>query len=254
MTSSQSIPLVRSALLSQFPKIVFGMSTRQGDESGSLFRFNLGYHRGDDPALVDRNLERFLSALELTSEEFASMEQEHGTTITEVDGAGVYPATDVLITRTCRLGLAIRVADCVPLALYSPASNIVAAIHAGWKGTAAHVAAHTVEYLRSSRGVDPASIFAYLGPAARSCCYEIQPDVAALFPESVLVKKTEDKVFLDLHEANLHQLLSAGLDRRNIEIEPLCTVCNPSFFHSHRRDGALSGRMLAVISMKEETN
>jgi polyphenol oxidase len=252
MIQQNSLPRVRSALLSQFPNVDFAMSTRQGDDSGSVFHFNLGLNVGDDPDRVVRNMDRFFSVLGLGGDRIASMEQQHGTAISEANEPGVYPATDVLVSHTCGLGLAIRIADCVPIVLYAPASNVIAAIHAGWKGTAAHVAAQTVGFLTERYGIEPSSVFAFLGPAARACCYEVQPEVASLFPESVVVKRGDDSLFLDLHEANVHQLLHAGIDRRNIEVEPLCTVCNPAFFHSHRRDAQTSGRMLAVVCMKEE--
>ncbi|MBL0176556.1 MAG: peptidoglycan editing factor PgeF [Ignavibacteria bacterium] len=248
-----AFPLVRSRLLSQFPHIVFGMSTRQGAANGEPYGFNLGFHVGDDPARVEERLRRFLDALGLAPDEIAFMDQVHGDRIAIAEEPGEYPACDALATRVPHLGLAVRVADCVPVVLYAPGENLVAAIHAGWRGTAAHIAAKTVAQLCETYGLQASDFCAYIGPGAAACCYEVGADIAALFPAAVLRPLDNGGAMLDLHAANARQLADAGLHAENIDADPLCTVHNEALFHSHRRDGETAGRMLAVIAIQEET-
>jgi len=245
-------PRIRSSLLSQFPNLVFGMSTRQGETADAPFGFNLGFDVGDEEERVTANMSRFTDALGTEPDQLAFMNQVHSANIREVSEAGIYPETDAMITRHPRLGLVVRTADCVPIVMYAPADNIVAAVHAGWKGTAEHIAKKTVEKLAGEFGVDPALLFVYMGPAAGPCCYEVGSEVAALFNESVLTREDKGNARLDLKAANAAQLREAGVPAENIDVDPLCTITENTLLHSWRRDGERSGRMLSVIFMKEE--
>ena len=247
-----NFPRIRSSLLSQFPNLVFGMSTRQGEVADAPFGFNLGFEVGDDEQRVTTNLARFTNTLGTVPEHLAFMNQVHGANIREISEAGIYPATNAMITRHPRLGLVVRTADCVPIVMYAPANNIVAAVHAGWRGTAEHIAKKTVRKLIGEYDVDPSLLYIYLGPAAGPCCYEVGSEVAALFNESVIVRGGDGNAKLDLKAANVAQLREAGIPDENIDADPLCTITEHTLLHSWRRDGDRSGRMLSIIFMKEE--
>jgi polyphenol oxidase len=245
------VPLVRSPLLSQFPNVVFGMSTRQGPDAARM-DFHLGANAHDcDDAVLDR-LDAFFGALGLVPTDAAFMEQVHDTAITSVDEPGIYPATDALLTATPGVALVVRTADCAPIALSIPSHNMIAAIHAGRRGTAAGICTAMVELLRGEHAVQPADILVFIGPSARGCCYEVSDDIASMFPADAVTVKGGAAPRVDLAVANLRHLLDAGVPRENIDIDPLCTICHSSLFHSHRRDGAAAGRMLAVIALRDE--
>ncbi len=243
-------PRLRSALLAQFPNVDAAMSTRQGADDAAPFGFNLGFKVGDDPDRVERHLRRFLACLDLAPEDMAFMDQVHEDRIAEAIEAGEYPSCDGLHSTQPGLGLAVRVADCLPVLYYAPAVNAIAAVHAGWRGTAEHLAAKMVTTLCGTYGCEPSDIHVYIGAGAGPCCYEVGPDVAALFPQELLRPREGRNPTLDLPEANVRQLLEAGLPAANIDVERRCTVCSPALFHSHRRDGAASGRMFAVIALR----
>jgi polyphenol oxidase len=243
------LPLFRSTVLSRFPELSVGMSSRQGAPDTSAFGFNLGSHVGDDAARVQRCLEAFLARLDIPQEMLATMNQVHGERIALVETGGEHPATDAIVTRTPGLALAVRTADCVPILCYVPAHNVVAGIHAGWKGSALGIAGKTIAFLGDVFNVEPVDVFCYIGPGARSCCYEVDPDIAAQFDPSVVVEREGRKPRIDLPAANALDLQRRGVPEANIEMENICTVCHPALLHSHRRDGARAGRMLAVIAM-----
>jgi hypothetical protein len=212
---------------------------------------NLSFNVGDDPERVRRNRSRFFGQLGILPEELAIPGQVHGTSVREASAAGAYPETDGLVTASPRLFVCVTVADCVPILLADPVTRAVAAVHAGWRGTAGRIVEGALELLTDRYGVRPANLLAYVGPSAANCCYSVGEDVASRFPANVVSRK-DGKVTVDLKETNRLQLASAGVPEGNIEISPFCTISEPSLFHSHRRDAAASGRMMAVIGSRSE--
>lgn len=247
-----TVPLIRSPLFTQYPNIEFGMSTVQGAPRTAPLGFNLGFDVGDDDETVRENLDRFLARLQTKRDHLAIMRQVHGTTIQEVTEPGIFDETDALVTRIPRICLAVRTADCAPVMIYAPGENVIAAVHAGWRGTAEHIAAKTVAYLQENFGIEPDELLAFIGPAAGVRHYEVGEEVAQLFDESVILREEDRKPRLDLKKANAQDLEAAGIQPHNIEISPYCTITHTQLFHSWRRDGEGSGRMLAAIMLKDE--
>lgn len=176
----------------------------------------------------------------------ARLHQIHSDTIIRIDG----PCTsagdgDALITRTPGVWLSVRTADCVPILIADPASRSVAAIHAGWRGTAARIAGKTVERLAAEFQADPATFHAAIGPCIGACCYEVGPDVAAHFESAG--QSPNGRPLVDLAAANARQLATAGVTA--IDRLSLCTQCHPEQFHSFRRDAAQAGRMVSAICL-----
>jgi YfiH family protein len=155
---------------------------------------------------------------------------------------------DALITDERHRSIGIRTADCVPILLVDCSHHAVAAIHAGWRGTAAGIAERTVHTLRNTFGTSAANLYAAIGPCIRSCCYEVGEDVAhhfaALFSER---GPDRGKQMLDLPEANRRQLQAAGLAPEHIYDCGRCTACETGLFFSYRRQPEEPGRMTAAI-------
>ena len=140
-----------------------------------------------------------------------------------------------------------RTADCVPLLLADPVRHLVAAVHAGWRGTAAGISRKTVETLCGEWGSNPADLQAVIGPCIGSCCFEVGEEVASQFPGHL--DRSAPRPHVDLVAANRQQLIAAGVPRAMIESLDFCTVCDPDRFHSFRRDGG-PGRMIAAIRIR----
>ncbi len=240
--------IIRSDILSRFPEITCGMSTTEGGLSGGTLKLNLSFNVNDDPALVSGNRKLFFDALEVKENAIAFTRQQHTAIITSVSQPGQQEVCDALITAKKGIFLAISIADCTPVLMYDPYTPAVAAIHAGWRGTAEGIVEKTIGRMKEEFGTKPAHLFAFIGPAAGKCCYEVDKDVADRFPSDCAMPKDNGKYLLDVKYANVMQLLENGVRNANIEINPECTIQN-KLFHSHRRDGANSGRMFAVIGM-----
>ncbi len=196
------------------------------------------------------NRREFFQSLGFDPASVVRGEQVHGDNVRMVEHPGNYSGTDALVTNRRDLLLAVSVADCVPVLVVDNSTQTVSAVHAGWRGTAKRIVAKTMEYLINENHSDPENIFAFIGPSAGTCCYEVGEDVAGNFSQEYRVDADENgRCKLDLKRANFTQLTESGVPAKNIDVSDACTICGEDF-HSYRRDGTASGRMLAVIGIK----
>lgn len=161
-----------------------------------------------------------------------------------------WPEADIAVTDDPSLALSVRAADCVPILLADRRTGAVAAVHAGWKGTAAGAAIVAVQSLTSRYGTHPGDVIAAVGPSIGPCCYEVGTDLASHFsshPQASNWFTRQAKPHLDLWRATREQLARAGVPPQQIHVCALCTFDHPALFHSYRRDGANAGRLVAAI-------
>jgi YfiH family protein len=169
-----------------------------------------------------------------------------------VDAAGVRDREqegDALITDKAGLSIGVRTADCVPLLMLDGNKRAIAAVHAGWRGTAAEIAKRAVEQFASAFGSAPADLFAAVGPCIRECCYEVGEEVALQFSKQFPEWGEEDRANrnLDLVQANRRQLIAVGVPAHQIFDSGLCTACISTQFFSYRREPDNPGRMVSAI-------
>jgi YfiH family protein len=157
--------------------------------------------------------------------------------------------------------LTIRVADCVPLLIADRQTGAVAAVHAGWRGTARGIVARAVARLQRTFGSNPENLVAGLGPSIGPCCYQVGSELEQAFSDAGWSDDARARCFvhdrdtrLDLWSANADQLREAGVPADSIHIAGLCTACHPDLFDSYRRDGAGTGRLVGFIGRGEMQN
>ncbi|HKJ83207.1 MAG TPA: peptidoglycan editing factor PgeF [Mariprofundaceae bacterium] len=208
---------------------------------------NLGYGLGDSDGQVDRHLEGFVQDAGLPQSPH-QVRQVHGIGVLGCEGRGGMHAgeADILIAREPGCPVGVRVADCLSVLLVDPRVSIVAAVHAGWRGTVAGAVREAVEVMHR-QGTDPANLIAVLAPCIGPCCFSIGEDVAEQLAgccEGAAAHVRDGRA--DLAAINIAQLEAAGVGRAHIEHLGGCTCCDPERFFSYRRDGEGSGRHLAV--------
>ncbi len=208
---------------------------------------NLSFNVGDDVRNVHANRELFFGALDIRLDELAIPGQVHGTTVRCANTPGAYPKCDALVSQMPRVFLCVSVADCVPVFLFDKKNNVIAGIHAGWRGTAGKIVQEVIAVMQRTFSSHPSDLLAYIGPAAAACCYAVGDEVASQFAETFL-HHVDGKVHVDLKAANLSQLLSTGVHRSSIEVSTLCTITDATL-HSYRRDRERSGRMIGVLGL-----
>jgi len=239
-----------------------GFSTRAGGCSpipqGAL---NLAGFNEDDAANIHENRRRFLKLFR-GDWRFATCWQVHGADVrvVRVDAAGALDANtercDALTTDAPRVLLAVQTADCVPVLLGDARTGACAAVHAGWRGTAAEIVPAALARMRAEYGTRAGDVRASIGPAASVCCYEVGAEVLETFrtrfryADELLVPTRDGHARIDLQRAIRRQLTGAGVLPERIHTAPFCTICRDDLFFSYRRDKKLhghTGRLLAAI-------
>jgi polyphenol oxidase len=243
-----------------------GFSTRGGGVSTlPASALDLGNSRKDEQEYVDENRRRFLEALGAEGWPLVTAKQIHSATVNSIQKAPPEPPLcDALTAGSERLLLAVQTADCLPILIADQRSGAFAAVHAGWRGTLAGIVARTVEQMQMSYDTRAEDLFAALGPAIGSCCFEVGPEVLAQFrekyqyAEELISKQTQNgKARLDLGYANRRQLIDCGLLAGRIYDCGLCTVCRNDLFFSYRGENGANkpvGRLLGVIGRNNDVN
>jgi YfiH family protein len=200
-----------------------------------------------------------------------TLTQVHGRAVAVVgkgrgargEGRGNRPEADILVSDDAGVAIAVRAADCVPILIADPTTGAVAAVHAGWRGTAAGAATAAVEALTREFGVSAADLVAAIGPSIGPCCYEVGTELVDAFAAAGHARHLIDRWFLapparrgeherpklklDTWAANRDQLILAGLDEENVHTCGLCTASHIELFPSYRREKNQAGRLAGAI-------
>lgn len=254
------------------PSVGHGFSTREGGVSTlpHTKTMNLSFGLGDTDGEVLENMERLCSFCGVSFEGLTGSPQFHSKVVRYVTadeaGEGVTrentAPSDGFVTDVPGVSLIIRMADCTPILFAGEkedGSPVVSAVHAGWKGTAAGIAGVAVDKM-VSLGVPAEKIKAAIGQCIRKCHFEVKEDFIASVTDMAgsgfaarHIEKRDGKYFCDITGMNIEILTEHGVLRENIDLSPLCTVCDPEKFHSHRASKGKRGTMGAVIGIRKGT-
>lgn len=245
--------------------VAHGFSTRLGGVSTGIYAsLNLGSTRGDDPDCVRENYRRFCAAIGADVHHVVMTKQVHDTVIRTATPrdvkADLYDPEgyecDGLITNVPGLALTIFSADCIPVLLYDPVKRVIAAVHAGWRGTAGDIAGKAARQMQTDYGCRPEEILAAIGPGISQCCFETHADVpeamTAALGEIVkehIISLENGKFRVGLKEINAALLRRAGVAPGHIEISADCTACLPEKYWSHRVTQGERGSQAAMIQL-----
>lgn len=300
---SPGVPMVRAPRLSRYRWLAHGFSTRHPEP------FNLNYSTGTAAAVV-RNRRAFLRTLSGEGKrwQLVTLRQRHTDHIQVIPAAktrsarslrqgrrekdgGVKLVGDAAITNSSGLLLAVQVADCLPILLVDTRQRVVAAVHAGWRGTVQRITEKTVGRMQLEFACRPKDLLVAMGPGIHACCYRVGPEVVDAFesqfdyagklirriapspsqvhwqqplfspepdrerrPRPALTSPTAEKFYLDLVEASRRQLRAAGVKAGNIWVLELCTACRTDLLFSHRAEQGRTGRMMGVIGVRRPVN
>lgn len=170
------------------------------------------------------------------SEEWAVVDQVHGSDVVDVVAPGNHGRADGLFTEVPDLPLAVFTADCLGVVLM--ADRAIGVAHAGWRGAAAGVVTALHERFESA-GLEVSR--AVIGPHIRSCCFEVGPEVAERFPGHVTETSWGST------SVDLAGVVRAQLPGVEVEDFGACTFHEEGWF-SHRRDS--DPRRLATLAVR----
>ena len=231
MLDPPAVPLLRWDHQGAGHGAVVAVTTRHGGSSVTPYdSLNLGLHVGDDPGTVVDNRARAAAAFGVALDAMVFAHQVHGAdaalvgphdrgrgTVSEGDAV---PDADVLVTVSPGVTLAILVADCVPLALVDSEAGVLAAVHAGWRGTSAGAVGHAIRAM-TDRGAEVGRVRAFLGPAVHPDRYQVSEEVVQALSDAVRPSVLEPAVarpdgpghwLVDLVAANRQQLVASGVE------------------------------------------
>jgi polyphenol oxidase len=249
------LPVLAWPVFQPLPADVIVTTRHGGVSAGPYATLNLSFAVGDETANVRQNRGRVAAALGTDLAAFVFAGQVHGSRAEVVSGAdrgrgalaaddAIGPA-DALVTREPGTVLAILVADCVPIVLYDPAAHVLACVHAGWRGTVAHVTQAALAAMRTL-GSDPRRVIAGIGPAIGAASYQVGEEVADRVQDAFghqahgLLRPAgptaPGKWLLDLPAANRHALNAAGVPASQIHVAATPTGPGPGLFFSHRAE------------------
>lgn len=200
---------------------------------------------------IEKNKKLVCQELGIPTENLIIPQQTHSENVEIVKKIESFKNTDALVTNTLNVALALNFADCVPILFYDPVKKVIAAAHAGWRGTAAQIASKTVQKMVGEFSCKPSDIIAAIGPAIGECCFEAQEDVlqqlaATIQDNSNVISNNH----ADLKLINRLQLLACGLEK--INVCEYCTSCQNELFFSYRKEKGNTARHSAVIFLKDQ--
>jgi polyphenol oxidase len=177
-------------------------------------------------------------------ESIATLRQIHSDIVLNAEGrTGCLGEGDALLSNTPGRIVAVRSADCLPILLVDAANRTVAAVHAGWRGTARQIARQAADAMWRHFDTRVGNLHAAMGPAIGVCCYEVGPEVAAEFGQS-------GRTYIDLAAINREQLVAAGVPEEQIYSAKFCTRCRADDFWSYRREKEGAGRMFSFAGIR----
>ena len=252
-----------------------GLSTRIGGLSRAYCaedapgEMNLGFTAHDDREIVARNRRLLVEAVTGNSETpLITLRQIHSSVLvvgsaSTADRSAPWKG-DGLMTNEPGLLLGVQTADCIPVLVADRKRRVVAAFHAGWRGTVKRIVESGVGRMRLEFGSRPEDLTAAIGPGVGPCCYAVGEEVLSSFESQFpygreLFHEAHDadpahsrasSLHIDLVEANRRQLLAAGLKPTAVHATGGCTSCMSHLFFSHRASGGHAGRMMSVIGVR----
>ncbi len=240
---------------------VFTTTIQGGISTGAYASLNLSPYSGDDADCVSENQERLTDEINVSIENLYIPYQTHKDKVAIIDEdflqksdfekAKLLNGIDALITNQKNICIGVTTADCVPILIFDPVQHILAAIHAGWKGTVARIAEKTIEKMIEQFDSKPQDMVAGIGPCISQKHFEVGDEVVEAFIQAgftvtdIAYHNTQSrKMHINLELANKLLLIEAGLNSNNIESVNMCTYSHPELFFSARRQTINSGRML----------
>ena len=226
-------------------------------EKSKAYSFSLALHTKENPHDIIQNRQYFSKKFPHTK--FIVANQTHSANIRIIEEAkelgwnsleSAIENCDALITNQKNIMLTILTADCVPILLFDSKQKVVAAVHAGWRGTQKEILFKTVQKMQETFNSNPKDILAAIAPSIGKCCYEVDWNVAQHFKHiNNAYTQIHQKYMLDLPYINKLQLFNAGLKEENIEMSNVCTACEVEDYFSYRKEDGCTGRFMSMIRL-----
>jgi YfiH family protein len=253
-------------ILSCFPELQHFCTTRHGGASlGNYGTFNISSFSGDNAENQQTNLGLLANQLQISPQQIIFPYQTHSDCVKTINAdflqlsesnKTVYlDGVDALITNLAQVCIGVTTADCVPILIYDKVNKVVAAVHAGWRGTCSRIVQKTIDLMRVTYGTEPENVFASIGISISPDVYSVGEELISEFennnfPVDDIFCKRDEQFYLDLWAANKWLLMQSRIPENQIEIAGICSFTNSNDYYSARKLGIKSGRMLSGLMLK----
>ena len=259
--------MLEYGLMKAYSNISCFSTTRYGGCSkGNYASLNCMHYCGDSLEDVKANREILMNSLSLRPQELIIPHQTHSDCVKVIDEAffALSPSqrvqalegVDALVTSMPGCCICISTADCVPVMMYDTEHQVVAVVHAGWRGTVNRIVEKTLRLMKEQYGTCGKAVIGCIGPSISLDSFEVGDEVYQAFADAHFemdrISRKEEKWHLDLWEANRLQLVAQGVDPENVEVSGICTFKEFDRFFSARRMGINSGRILSGIMLHQK--
>ena len=252
--------------------VAFSTTRHGGVSQGNYSEFNINPYCGDNLKAVEQNTALLANILFVPAKHIVLPHQTHGLEVRKINDnffdwedterANYLEGVDALITRMPNVCIGVSTADCIPVLLYDSAHRVVAAVHAGWRGTVKRIVQKVVREMQSAFSTQGEVLKAIIGPGISLAHFEVGDEVyeqfehagfhmenmAKRFPSPTIARSW--KWHLDLWECNKRQLEEMGVLAENIQVSGICTFAHSDDYFSARKLGIHSGRIYTGIMMK----
>ena len=247
----------------------FSTMREGGVSEGAYSHFNITHYCGDAPESVEQNRQLLCQKLGIHNNCLHLPRQTHSDVVYRIEDnflkknseerQALLEGVDALITNLRGQCIGISTADCIPILLYDPIHQAIAAIHAGWRGTVARIVQKTIAAMTKAFGSEAENLKAIIGPGISQAAFEVGNEVyeafqQARFPMAEIATQYKtpqsSKWHIDLWAANFIQLEEVGLPLASIQVSGICTFTEHDRFFSARRLGIESGRIFNGIMLR----
>lgn len=208
--------------------------------------------------------EYFLKSYQFDQSNFILPKQVHGSEIQVIEDKGLLLsnkqfAADAVITKRKNIWIGVLVADCFPILIFEPSVNVIAVIHAGWRGIEQNIHLKTLKYLLEIMNCSIQHLLIGIGPGIGACCFEVGKEVSDKFEKRSTIAAqfvhpvSEQKALVDLRGLITSDFMMADIPLENIENMNYCTSCCSDLFYSYRKEGKNTGRMLLAARLNESS-
>lgn len=258
--------IIHYPILSCFPQLLHFCTTRHGGvSSGSYGAFNISPYSGDSIENQQANLCLLATKLQILPQQITFPFQTHSDTVKIINSdffrlsdsrkKTYLNGVDALITNLPYVCIGITTADCVPVLIFDKVNKVVAAVHAGWRGTCSRIVEKTIQQMAITYGTKPEEIFVSIGVSISPEVYNVGEELIAefergKFPVNEIFSCRNNLLYLDLWKANKWLLMQSGIPKNQIEIARVCSFTHSDKYFSARKLGIKSGRMLSGIMLK----
>ncbi|MCK7468395.1 MAG: peptidoglycan editing factor PgeF [Desulfosudis oleivorans] len=261
-SKKNAIEYLQAPLLSECDFLVHAFCTRIGGVSQDDYKsLNMSFQEGDEEFRVLANWDKLSAVFEIPMENFLVLNQVHGDNIFVIKPYGDYFTSrealnyDAMVTTRTNLAICIKTADCVPVFIVDRIKKVIAAVHAGWRGSALGISAKVVRLMQNSYDSQPQDLLAAIGPSIGPCCYEVDLSTADAFRRQ---KNAEDFLFPGKRKTDgCSTWWKPTVARFLIAVFPTPTFKQQVFapyaarmLFSHRGSGGITGRQINFMMIK----